>query len=148
MAEIRHRVGVNAPVAQVYRAIATPDGVREWWTRDVSGDGQVGSELVFGFPSPDRGATMEVVELVPDRTVVWHVVKGPDEWVGTTITFDLSETDDETAVMFTHAGWREPVGFMHHCSTKWAYFLLSMKHAVEGGAATPWPDDELISSWG
>src|SRR5689334_4764070 len=58
MAEIRHRVGVNAPVEEVYRAVATADGVRQWWTRDVSGDAQVGGKLVFGFPSPDRGATV------------------------------------------------------------------------------------------
>src|SRR3954447_993029 len=75
MAEIRHRVGVNAPIDDVYRAVATADGVRQWWTRDVSGDAQVGGKLVFGFPSPDRGATVEIVELVPDRTVVWQVVE-------------------------------------------------------------------------
>jgi hypothetical protein len=37
---------------------------------------------------------------------------------------------------------------MHHCSTKWAYFLLGLKAGLEGGAATPYPDDMKISSWG
>jgi len=54
---------------------------------------------------------------------------------------------DETVVLFTHAGWAEPVEFLHHCSTRWAYFLMSLKHALEGGEATPWPRDEKISSW-
>ena len=49
---------------------------------------------------------------------------------------------------FAQAGWREPVEFMAHCSTKWAYFLLGLKDGFEGGKATPFPDDEHISSWG
>ena len=37
---------------------------------------------------------------------------------------------------------------MHHCSTKWAYFLLGLKSGLEGGAATPYPGDMAISTWG
>jgi hypothetical protein len=51
-------------------------------------------------------------------------------------------------LLFTHASWREPVEFMHHCSTKWAYFLLGLKAWLEGGEATPFSDDMNISSWG
>jgi uncharacterized protein YndB with AHSA1/START domain len=146
MDDIRHRVGINARIADVYEALATPEGTGRWWTRDVEGDAAVGGQLVFRF-GPERGAVMELVELTPNR-VVWRCVKGPDEWIGTTVTFDLQANGDETIVLFTHAGWREPVEFMHHCSTKWGYFLLSLKHGLEGGTATPWPDDELVSSWG
>jgi uncharacterized protein YndB with AHSA1/START domain len=147
MEEIRHRVGINAPIDDVYEALATPSGAARWWSRDVEGDGTVGGRLVFRFGGPERVAVMELVELTPNR-VVWRCVKGPDEWLGTTVTFDLQTNGDETVVLFTHAGWREPVEFMHHCSTKWGYFLLSLKHGLEGGTPTPWPDDELVSSWG
>jgi hypothetical protein len=34
-------------------------------------------------------------------------------------------------VLFKHQGWKEPVEFMHHCSTKWAVFLLSLKSLLE-----------------
>ena len=78
----------------------------------------------------------------------WRCVQGPDEWVGTTLTFDLSSAGDETAVLFRHGDWREPIVFMYHCSTKWAYHLLGLKAGLEGGTATPYPDDEKISSWG
>ena len=37
---------------------------------------------------------------------------------------------------------------MHHCSTAWGYYLLSLKHALSGGKATPWPESEQVSSWG
>ena len=63
------------------------------------------------------------------------------EWVGTTVAFDLTHRDDESVVLFTHAGWREPTEFMAHCSARWAYFLLSLKRLLEHGAGTPFPDD-------
>ena len=78
----------------------------------------------------------------------WRCVEGPDEWKGTTITFELKTSGDETTVLFTHAGWSEPVEFMQHCSTKWGYFLLGLKSGFEDGKATPWPNDLPVSSWG
>ena len=60
----------------------------------------------------------------------------------------MSESGGETVLLFTHADWREPAEFMHHCSTKWGYFLLGMKAGLEGGSATPYPGDMAISSWG
>lgn len=148
MADIRHRVGISAPREQVYAALATREGLSGWWTRDTAGGDAVGSKLEFFFGQPEPGAVMEVVELVPGQRVAWRCVQGPDEWVDTVLSFDLSESGGETVVMFTHADWREPAEFMHHCSTKWAYFLLGMKTGLEGGSATPYPEDMAISSWG
>jgi uncharacterized protein YndB with AHSA1/START domain len=148
MEEIRHRVGVKAPLGEVYGALATREGPTRWWTREVEGDATVGGELEFWFGRPEPSAVMQLVELVPHKRVVWRCVKGPDEWLDTTVTFDLRTDGDESIVLFSHAGWREPVEFMHHCSTAWGYYLMSLKHDLEGGVATPWPDNELISSWG
>jgi len=39
------------------------------------------------------------------------------------------------------------VEFMHHCSTKWATFMLSLKQLVETGKGAPSPDDVQISNW-
>jgi uncharacterized protein YndB with AHSA1/START domain len=148
MADIRHRVGIAAPPEKVYEKLATIEGLSSWWTRDVSGNAGIDGTVEFSFGSPDRIAVMEVVDLQPDRRVGWRCVKGPDEWIDTSFTFDLDPAADETVLLFTNAGWREPVEFMHHCSTKWAYFILSMKASLEGGTATPYPDDMAISSWG
>jgi uncharacterized protein YndB with AHSA1/START domain len=148
MTDIRHRVGIAAPAGRVYQALATTEGLSGWWTRDVLGDPQVGGKLEFYFGYPEPAAVMEVTELVPARRVAWRCVQGPDEWVGTTLTYDLSAAGDETALLFTHSDWREPIEFMHHCSTKWAYHLIGLKAGLEGGAATPYPEDMKISSWG
>ena len=148
MADIRHRVGIIAPKEQVYNALATVEGLSRWWTRDASGDPAVGGKLAFRFGQPEPAAVMEVTELAPGQRVAWRCVEGAAEWVGTSFTFDLSGSDGETVVRFTQAGWREPVEFMHHCSTKWAYFLLGLKAGLEGGSATPYPEDMAISRWG
>jgi uncharacterized protein YndB with AHSA1/START domain len=148
MNAIRHRVGIKAPISEVYEAIATPAGEARWWTRDVEGDGRLGSETTFRFGSDERVAVMEMVELTSPSRVAWRCAKGPDEWVDAPITFDLRVEDGETVVLFEHGGWRTPVEFMNHCSTAWAYYLLSLKHALEGGTATPFPENEKISSWG
>ena len=132
----------------MYQAVATREGVARWWTRDVRGDAAVGAKLEFFFGTPEPAAVMEVTEQVPSRRVVWRCVQGPDEWVGTDVIFDLKTADDQTVVVFSHAGWREPAEFMHHCSTKWGYFMLSLKAGLEGRGYTAYPDDLKISSWG
>ena len=149
MADIRHRVGIAAPIAKVYEALTTTEGLADWWTKEVKGQSSPGSELEFYFGNPDRGAVMEVSDLAPPSRVVWRCVRGPEEWIGTKLTFELSDDGaGETVVMFTHADWREPVPFMHHCSTKWAVHLIGLKRGLEGGAASPYPEDRSISSWG
>ena len=34
MPDIRHRVVISAPLETVYDAVATTEGISEWWTRD------------------------------------------------------------------------------------------------------------------
>ena len=148
MDDIRHLVGINAPIEEVYEALATREGGTRWWTRDVHGDDGVGGKLEFRFGGPDRVVVMELAELTPPARVVWRCIQGPEEWLGTTITFDLRADGDETVVLSTHAGWREPAEFMHHCSTKWGTFLLSLKHGLEGAEGARWPDDVKVSSSG
>lgn len=146
MVDILHRVGVRTPDPKtVYDALTTVEGLAGWWTEKTTGDAGLGGTLEFRFP--DGGFDMEVVELRPQQRVVWRVVGGADEWIGTTIEWDLRQDGDFTIVLFKHQGWREPVEFMHHCSTKWASFLLSLKALGETGAGAPSPGDVKIDNW-
>jgi uncharacterized protein YndB with AHSA1/START domain len=142
MPDIRHRVMISAAPADVYEAVATRDGISEWWTRDgVRGESSEGSRLQFYFGQPEPAAVMEVTRLSPSGTVGWTCVGGADEWIGTELSFELTQAGAETVVLFTHAGWREPSEFMAHCSARWAYFLLSLKSYQEAGQGTPFPAD-------
>jgi uncharacterized protein YndB with AHSA1/START domain len=147
MVDILHRIGVQTPKPDaVYQALTTVDGLAGWWTEDTGGSAEIGGVLEFRFP-PVGGFDMAVLESTPGKRVTWRVVDGPAEWIGTTIDWDLHQDGDWTIVLFTHAGWQEPVEFMHHCSTKWGSFLLSLKALVETGAGAPAPRDVQISNW-
>jgi hypothetical protein len=144
MVDILHRVGITAPPTQVYDALTSVDGLAAWWTGDTSTDDD--GTLVFRFGEVG-GFDMKVLDLRQDTHVLWEVIDGPEEWIGTTVGFDLTQDGEWTIVGFTHAGWSEPVEFMNHCSTKWATFLLSLKSLVETGTGAPHPNDVQISNW-
>jgi uncharacterized protein YndB with AHSA1/START domain len=148
MVDILHRIGVRTATPEtVYEALTTVEGLAGWWTEDTKGNGdEPGGVLAFRFP-PVGGFDMEVLELRPSERVVWRVVDGPEEWIGTTIEWELSQRADWTIVLFAHRGWREPVEFMHHCSTKWSSFLMSLKSLVETGEGAPAPRDVQIGDW-
>lgn len=144
MPDILHRVGVRTDAPEkVYDALTTVDGLAGWWTDDTTGRAEPGGVLKFRFPA--GGFDMEVVEQRPSERVEWKVVDGPEEWVGTTIDWQLRRDDDHTVVLFRHRGWKEPVEFMHHCSTKWATYLMSLKSLVETGVGAPAPHDVHIA---
>jgi uncharacterized protein YndB with AHSA1/START domain len=146
MADILHRVGVaNATTDEVYTALTTLDGLSGWWAEKTTGDPGLGGVITFTFGLGELH--MRVAELDPGRRVRWDVADGPEEWMGTSIQFDLHGEGDYAIVLFRHENWREPVEFMHHCSTKWATFLLSLKELVETGIGRPDPRDVRISDW-
>jgi uncharacterized protein YndB with AHSA1/START domain len=144
MVDILHRVGVKTPTPEkVYDALTNVEGLAGWWTDDTKGSAEVGGVLEFRFPA--GGFDMEVLEQRPSERVAWKVVDGPEEWVGTTIDWQLRQDGDHTMVLFRHQGWKEPVEFMHHCSTKWATFIMSLKSLVETGEGLPAPRDVHIA---
>jgi uncharacterized protein YndB with AHSA1/START domain len=147
MADILHRIGVQgASPKEVYDALTTVEGLAAWWTTDTKGSGKPGGTLEFRFP-PVGGFDMKVLQARPGEHVAWRVTDGPEEWIGTTIDFDLRQDGDWTIVLFAHRSWKEPVEFMYHCSTKWGSFLMSLKSLVETGTGAPAPGDTQISDW-
>jgi uncharacterized protein YndB with AHSA1/START domain len=149
--EILHRVGIKSSQDEVYKALASREGIADWWTNNTQGESKVGGALKFRFSDPagvEIGSfDMKVLELHPARRVLWQVVDGPEEWIGTKISWELKQEGDYVIVLFKHLGWKEPVEFMHHCSTKWAIFLLSLKSLVETGKGAPSPNDIKIDNW-
>jgi len=151
MVDIIHRVGIKAPIANVYAALATVEGVAGWWTRDTAGASKQGGSVKVRFQSPkgeEVGAMeFELAKLDANREVRWRFTGGPAEWLGTEVTFRLAQEGETTLVMFGHKNWREAGDFMAHCSMKWATFLLSLRDLVETGKGKPAPDDLKIDNW-
>jgi len=146
MADILHKVGIQSSLDDTYKALTTREGLAAWWTIDTRGESKVGEVLQFRFGSLG-GFDMKVLELKPAKRVLWQVVDGPEEWIGTKISWELKQEDDYTAVLFKHQGWKEAGDFMHHCSTKWGTFLMSLKSLIEARKGMPWPNDVKIDKW-
>jgi uncharacterized protein YndB with AHSA1/START domain len=150
MPDIIHRIGIKAAPAKVYDAIASVAGVAGWWTEQTTGEAAPGGVIQVRFSDHgiEKGRMeLEVVKLSPAQEVQWRVSAGPPEWIGTDVTFSLSQDGAYTILLFGHRNWREPVEFMAHCSMKWATFLLSLRDLVEGGKGKPSPHDLKIDNW-
>jgi uncharacterized protein YndB with AHSA1/START domain len=143
MPDILHRVGIDAPVEKVYETLTTLEGNRGWWDSNAAGDAKKGGLLTFF-----RNWDFKVVETKPNELVKWKCVRGAGEWLNTEIVFQLAHKQGQTFVLFTHADWEKPVEFMHHCSTKWATFLLSLKQLLETGKGRPAPGEVQIEVGG
>jgi uncharacterized protein YndB with AHSA1/START domain len=151
MVDIIHRIGIKAPPAKVYAALATAEGIAGWWTKETTGESKPGGAIEVLFRAPDgreRGKMeFELAKLSPNEAVRWRFRSGPAEWLGTEVTFDLSADGETTLLLFGHRNWREAVEFTAHCSMKWATFLLSLRELVETGVGKPSPDDLKIDNW-
>lgn len=139
MFDILHRVGIDAKPDKVFNALTTIEGIRGWWFSTATGSAAKGDLFNFGY------CDMQVVAAEPNKLVHWRCTRGPDEWLNTEVTFHLDWKEDQTFVVFKHANWKEPVEFMHHCSTKWATFLLSLRDWVEKSDGHPIPNDLKIA---
>ncbi|HKP94232.1 MAG TPA: SRPBCC domain-containing protein [Fibrobacteria bacterium] len=151
MVDIIHRIGIKSPATRVYKALTTLEGLAQWWTEETAGEERIGGKIKFTFRTPTgelKGEmVMEAKELNPPKNVRWRCVDGPPEWVGTDVTFELSEQDGQTILLFGHRNWREAVEFTNHCSTKWAVFLLSLREYLATGKGKPSPRDLKIDNW-
>lgn len=147
MADILQRIGARAVTPKdAYRALTTLEGLSGWWTTDTTGNTAVGGVIKFVFET--RGFfDMKVLALEPEKRVLWQVVDGPPEWIGTTVLWEIKQDGEYTIILLKHQGWAEQVEFMHHCSTKWASFVMSLKSLLETGKGTPYPVDVKIDNW-
>ena len=135
MVDILHRVGIDTRPDRVFEALTTIKGIQDWWIGTASGSAARGDSFTFG---PNE---MLVLDAEPAKLVRWRCTRGPEEWLNTEVSFRLAWKQDQTFVLFKHADWREPVEFMHHCSTRWAIFLLSLRDLIEKGNGRPTPND-------
>lgn len=151
MVNIIHRVGIKAETQKVYEALATVEGISNWWTKDTTGESETGKIVTTRFHTLE-GVEMgsmrfEIRNLEVNNKVHWKFLEGPEEWIGTEVIFELHQERNFTIVLFQHMNWAEEVEFKAHCSMKWAIFMLSLKELIENGVGKPSPNDLKIDNW-
>lgn len=138
--------GTKTPASEICAALTTLEGLASWWTSDTAGDPTQDGTVTFTFGS-NGGFDMRVIKVGP-RQVHWECIKGPVDWIGTRIEFEIQEEGNHNQLMFRHVGWKSENPFFHHCSTKWATFLLSLRDYLEQGEGRPFPNDIKIEASG
>jgi uncharacterized protein YndB with AHSA1/START domain len=80
--DYRREITVHAPVERLFDAVATPDGVRGWWTRLVSGSSDRGGALRLDFEGMDEHIDLRVVRSRRPTEVEWRVIEHTslEEW--------------------------------------------------------------------
>lgn len=144
MNTIALKIGVASNPQDALLALNTIKGLSQWWTTDTTGDTQVGSIIKFRFNG--EGPDMKVTKSTSD-SIVWQCVSGHPEWPNTEIQFDIKQ-EQETVIYFQHRNWEEVSPMFHHCSMKWATFLLSLKSHLDGEGGRAFPDDIKVSTLG
>lgn len=136
---IFHRLRIEAPVEKVYEALTTQKGLAGWWTTDTLAKPEADSILRFAFGA-DYYKEMKVEELKPYSKVKWLCVKGYEDWMGTTLSFELEPHAKGAVLLFHHDGWKDYTPAFASCSYDWALFLRSLKFLCETGKGFPYPD--------
>src|SRR5690606_23284136 len=120
------------PIEKVYHAITEQDGLASWWTPDTIAKPVVGSISRFGF-GPDYSKEMLVTELRPYSMVNWSCISAFEDWIGTTLTFELEPHQKGCVLLFHHDGWKAYTPEFASCTHDWGLFFRSLKALCEKG---------------
>jgi uncharacterized protein YndB with AHSA1/START domain len=136
---IAHLIRIHASSERVYNAIATAEEIRQWWTRDAALEAHVGGVGEFGFNGRRFVAKVVIEELEPTIRVRWRVTNSA--WQGDEIEFNLKADDRDTILLFAHRGFPCADQGFASATTRWGFYLFSLKQYLQSGKGTPNPDD-------
>ncbi len=133
MSEMLHEVEIEASPEKVFEALTTEAGLKGWYTTDCKAKPVVGSLATLGFLKRAVVFKMRMVELTQAKAVRWRCEGDWEEWIGTTLRFDLEPWGKGgTRVRFNHAGWLSTRGVYASCNTTWGALMILLKKYSEG----------------
>jgi hypothetical protein len=143
---------VDKTPREVFDAI---NDVRGWWSEEIEGRTDELGEFDYHYRDIHR-CTIRITELVPDKTVRWHVVDNyfnfiddKSEWKDTDIVFDIAKKGAETEVRFTHVGLVPAYECYDVCSDAWGTYIRgSLRNLITTGKGQPNQNEQLASKHG
>ena len=133
---------VNQSAGAVFNAVTNP---RAWWSEAITGSTAKTGDAFYYHYKDIHSCTMELVEVIANKKVVWKVLsndfnftKDKTEWLGNTISFDITEKNGKTQLVFTHQGLVPGYECYNICNDAWTgYINGSLKNLVETGKGQP-----------
>lgn len=138
-------ITVDATPREAFDAINDVPG---WWGRITGSTAAVGDEFVYLVPGLHYSG-FRVTDITPEQHIAWLVTGSHldfttdrQEWTGTTVRFDIDETDEGTRITFTHEGLEPEDECYDVCSNAWSMFVNgSLKTFIETGEGKPYSFD-------
>lgn len=137
MRKIIHVLHIKEKPGKTFNAIATEEGLSNWWSTRVVAEEKIGGIIDFTFLG-DFNPDMKITSLREAKEVKWQCVGGHEKWLDNRFSFELSERDDGTQVKFVQEYANEisdeDYGTYNY---NWGYYLGSLKEYCETGKGRP-----------
>ena len=141
--------------ATPHQAFNAVNNVRGWWSENIEGDTDK-LNSVFDYHYQDvHICKIKITEFVPGKKVAWKMqdnyfrfTKEKNELKGSDITFEISEKDGKTELVFTHKGLMPACECYQICSDAWTHYIQeSLKNLILTGKGNATSKDaEEVSS--
>jgi len=126
---------------EVFAAILDVAG---WWGEIGGTADKLGAQWTYRVADMHYNR-IRVAELMVPNRVAWHIeesylafVEDKEEWVNTTLTFDVTEEGGRTRVRFAHVGLRRDFECFDVCSNAWSEYINgSLRDRITSGVGRP-----------
>jgi Activator of Hsp90 ATPase homolog 1-like protein len=134
-------------------AFAAITDVRGWWSGNIEGStDELGAEFSYRYKDVHY-SKQRITELVAGKTVTWEILESmldftsdPNEWAGTTVTFEISREAGQTKVRFAHIGLTPESECFDSCSSAWGFYInTSLKDLITAGRGEPNPPEVVAA---
>lgn len=139
-------IEVDQTPAEVFKAVTNP---RDWWSLEIEGNTEKLNEI-FNYHYKDaHRAQMKLIEVVPDKKVVWQVLdnyfnftQDEHEWKDNTIVFEITSKGNKTLLQFTQVGLTPEEECYDICEKAWGnYIESSLYNLITTGKGEPNPKE-------
>ena len=137
MPDIYSDFPINVPAAEVFRAVSTPAGLDQWWTKRSAGTPAPDAEYELWFgPEYDWRARVTVCA-APQRFEL-EITRAGEDWRGTRVGFEIAGTGASSQVRFHHVGWPESNEHYRVSCYCWPMYLRILRRYLEHGETVPY----------
>jgi len=142
MQKIIHYLAIKSPIEKVYDAVATIEGLSNWWSTNIIGSEKQGNIINFQF-IPVFNPNMKITSLKRPHEVKWTCISGHDLWQDNKFTFEFSEDESSTKLKFVQE-YVNPISEEDYgtYNFNWAFYLQSLKDYCSTGKGKPFEPDK------
>ncbi|MEP7106458.1 MAG: SRPBCC domain-containing protein [Ferruginibacter sp.] len=117
---------VHATARESFKSI---NSVSDWWTTSFEGHSEHLND-VFTVRFGETFITVKIVELIPYKKILWHVIDcnkhwliNKKEWKDTKMSWEISEEEKGTQISFTHIGLVPGMECYNGCEKAWNFYV-------------------------